>query len=222
MTRTVVRTTVYRLEYDFARLNSDLNGQEVYPISSAELTYPVNLPNGRREMTAPLAQWLTTPVEFSIPQPVEFKGFFPTLLETDWPESKGDIPLFRRCLIDALRAAGDFSHRVITARITDDVAAEGCPPGYVIGQTTDDYALLHITDHLDVLDMERSTYREYWPEANSVLGLREPVLVPRPEGFPPAFRLIKNPEPLLISEAGRQALLTAEIRGISLEPFWEG
>lgn len=215
-------TAVYILEYDYSRLNSDLNGQEVLLANPVDLTFPVDLPSGLKTMTAPLAQWMRMPGTFPIAEPVEFNGFFPTLLETDWPESRGSLPLFRRCMIDALRSAGDFAHRIIAARITDDVASEGCPADYPVGRTTDDYALLHLTKHLDVLDLERSDHEDYDPETQRVLWVGTPYLISPPGGFPPAFRLAKFPTVMLISEAGRQALLDAQIRGISFEPFWEG
>lgn len=222
MTKTASTTVVYKLTYDTRRLNADLNGEEVYLANPENLTFHINLRSGRKQMTTSLDHWLVVPESVPIPEPVEFKGPFVTLLDTDWPESRADYPLFRHCLIDALRSAGEFPHRVITARITDDILSVGGEPDYVTGRTTDDYALLHLTRHLDVLDLARSTYWEYWPEVDGISGLIEPVLVPPPGGFPPVFRLTKNPEPLLISEAGRQALLDAHIQGISFEPFWEG
>lgn len=222
MTNIKIKTSIYKLEFNMGRLNPDLEGREVYLVNNSELTFPVDFSNGINEMTAPLDQWLQEPGLFPISQPVEFAGFFPTLLDTDWPYSKERYPLFRQRMIDALRSAGDFPHRLLKARITDDCQGEGGNPSYVIGQTTEDYKLLHITEHLDALDVNSSEYDEYWPEADLILGLVHPVLIPPIGGFPPIFRLKRNPNSLLISESGRAALLSNGIEGFWLKLFWEG
>jgi len=204
----------YFIMADIKRLNPDLGGSEVNLVDRGPIRSTRHLPDRRVETTKDLFFWLKTKDPFPVPEPVEFTGFFPTVLETDMPISERGFPLVSRAFLAALLEVRDFPHRVITTRITDDVEASGSDPDYPVGGTTDDYVLLQVLEHLDILDLERSEYRDYDEETRKVGWLDKAVLHIPEEGLPPLFRLTATPTKLLVSAAGRAALEAAGIRGV--------
>jgi hypothetical protein len=162
-------------------------------------------------------------VEF--PNPVEFQGLLSTMRQTDFPDIKEHWPVMSKRMVEVLESVGSFPHRVLPTRILDgDIGrslAEGSrrfdeqgnfkPEFY-----TDDYVLLQLTEHLDAMDLERSVYRRYDPEINSVSGLRKPFFKDIGREYPPIFRLSHCEVFLFISDAAKQALEAAGIRGLWL------
>lgn len=201
----------YFIKADIRRLNPDLGGSEVNQVDRSPIRSTRHLPDGPVEMTRDLFSWLNTQDSFPVPEPVEFTGFFPTVLETDMPIAERNLPFFSRAFLAALLEVRDFPHRVITTRITDDVS--GGDPDYPLGRTTDDYVLIQVLGHLNILDLERSEYSNYDEEIDRVRGLKKTVLRIPEAGLPPLFRLTASPTLLLVSAAGRAALEAAGIRG---------
>ncbi|WP_291432449.1 hypothetical protein [Deinococcus sp.] len=204
----------YFLMADIDRLNPDLGGSEVNQVDRSPIHATLTTPDGPVEIAEDLFFWLGTEEPFHVPEPVEFTGFFPTVLETDMPIAEKRLPLISRALLTTLLEVGDFPHRVITTRITDDVEASGGDPDYPVGRTTDAYILLQVLGHLDILDLERSEYGRHNERTGSVTGLEKAVLHLPKSGLPPLFCLKPARRHLLVSAAGRAALEAAGIRGV--------
>jgi hypothetical protein len=162
-------------------------------------------------------------VEF--PNQVEFQGLLSTVRQTDYPVILERWPVMSKRMLEVLESVGSFPHRVVSTRILDGDLGRSLAEGerrfdeqgnFKPEFYTDDYVLLQITEHLDAMDLERSIYRRYDPEINSVSGLRKPVFKDIGREYPPIFRPTHCPTRLFISDAAKQALEAAEIRGLWL------
>jgi hypothetical protein len=198
----------YRLMHDTATMNSDLGSHaQVVPFEGyVQVSISMSDPS--------------EPVEF--PNPVEFYGLLSTIRQTDFPVVEEGWPLMSKRMVEVLESVGSFPHRVLPTRILKgDIGrspAEGDrrfdeqgnfnPEFY-----SDDYVLLQLTEHLDAMDLERSVYRRYDPEINSVSGLRKPFFKDIGRDYPPIFRLSHCEVFLFISDVAKQALEAAGIQG---------
>ena len=199
---------------DLDRLHPDLNGSEVNPVDNNPSRAEYTTMYGREELEEDLRFWLNTAEPFQVTEPVELTGFFPTLLETDMPIMRPQLPLVSRKLLETLRSVGDFTHRALATRIKDDVESSGGEPNYPVGRTTDQYVLIQVLEHLDILDLEHSRYSSHNERTGSVTGLEKAVLTIPAAGVPPLFRLRAARTHLLVSAAGRAALEASGIRGV--------
>jgi hypothetical protein len=170
------------------------------------------------------------PVEVAIPtQPILFQGLLSTVRQTDYPVTRGvTFPLMSKRMVEILESVGSFPHQVIPVRILDGAIgrrlsdkdnhydAEGNlkPEHY-----TDDYVLLHLTKHLDAMDLDRSEYEDYDPVTNSIMFIDKFVFRDIGREFPPIFRLTHSPVDLFISEAAKQALEAAGIGNLWLTSY---
>jgi hypothetical protein len=183
----------------------------------------------------------TNPVEVDIPtQPILFQGFLSTVCQTDYPVTIGEtFPLLSKRMVKILESVGSFPHQIIPVRILDGAIGprlsdndshydeEGnLKPEYF----TDDYILLHLTSHLNAMDLDRSEYGRYNPGVNLVSLVDKFVFKDIGREFPPIFRLTHCPGRLFISEAAKEALETAGMKSLWLTShgdteveniFWE-
>jgi hypothetical protein len=157
-----------------------------------------------------------------LPNPVKFQGLLSTVRQTDYPVIQERWPVMSKRMVEVLKSVGSFPHRVLPTRILDGDIGRSLAEGdrrfdeqgnFKSEFYTDDYVLLQITEHLDAMDLERSVYRRYDPEINSVSGLRKPVFKDIGREYPPIFRPTHSPVGFFITEAAKQALETAGIRG---------
>jgi hypothetical protein len=198
----------YRLMHDTETMNSDLGSHaQVVPFE------------GYEEISTDMSD-LSEPVEF--PNPVEFHGLLSTVRQTDFPVVEEGWPLMSKRMVEVLESVGSFPHRVLPTRIFDGDIGRSLAEGnrrfdeqgnFKPEFYTDDYVLLQITEYLDAMDLERSVYRRYEPELNMVSGLRKPVFKDIGREYPPIFRSVHSPVGFFISEAAKQALEAAGIRG---------
>jgi hypothetical protein len=160
------------------------------------------------------------PIE--LPNPVEFQGLLSTVRQTDFPVIEEGWPVMSKRMVEVLESVGSFPHRILPTRILDGDIGRSLAEGdrrfdeqgnFKPEFYTDDYVLLQITEHLDAMDLERSVYRRYDPEINSVSGLRKPFFKDIGREYPPIFRLSNCEVFLFISDAAKQALEAAGIRG---------
>jgi hypothetical protein len=206
----------YRLMPESKTVNSDLGFHaQVVPF------------NGYEQISIAMCEPSET-VEF--PNPVEFQGLLSTVKQTDYPVIEEGWPVMSKRMLEVLESVGFFPHRSLPTRILDgDLGrsiAEGArrfdeqgnfkPEFY-----SDDYVLLQLIEHLDVMDLERSTYRRYDPEVNMVAGLRKPVFKDIGQEYPPIFRPTHCPVTLFVTEAAKQALDASGIRGLWLIDYGE-
>lgn len=212
--------TFYFLNYDYDRLNPDLGGNEIELVYPKEITSTFTTVNGPETATLDLVDWLTGDDPFELEEPVQFTGFFPTILKTDAPISERVYPLYSKKFLDALKTLGPFDGRVFQTQIEDDVVGSGDDPNYPLGRITDQFVLIWFP-HLDILDAEASVYSYRSPRSGMVTGLQNVVLNIPEEGLPPIFRLKASPVLILVSAVAKAALEESKISGLkfSTHPF---
>jgi hypothetical protein len=201
----------YRLMPEADSVNSDLGFHaQVVPFEGyEEVSTAMNKPS---EM-----------VEF--PNPVEFQGLLSTVKQTDFPVIEEGWPVMSKRMVEVLESLGSFPHKILPARILDGDIGRSLAEGdrrfdeqgnFKPEFYTDDYVLMQMTERLDAIDLEHSVYRRYDPEVNMVSGLRKPVFKDIGREYPPIFRPLHSPVDLFISDAAKQALEAAAIRGLWL------
>jgi hypothetical protein len=165
---------------------------------------------------------------FGYPVPVEFQGLLKTVRQTDYPVTRPSLPLMSKRMVEVLESVGSFPHNILPTRITDGVIGRSLsnkdahyneqgnlkPEFY-----TDDYVLIQLTEHLDVMDLERSEYESYDSELNLVKFVDKFVFKDIGRDFPPIFCLIHRPGILFLSEAAKEALETAGMKSLWLTSY---
>lgn len=155
-----------------------------------------------------------------VPEPVRFEANFKVTRQSDYPCNDVNWPIMSPRMIEVLRGVGDFPHRLIPVRLVDRAAlgrARYLPDGSLRPEVVDDrFAAVQLTEHLDVVDWERSIFEQdqIAPTVTfysfDKLVLREPI-----GGFPPLFRVPEKKSLLLVSAQARRALEDAGIVGIT-------
>jgi hypothetical protein len=162
-------------------------------------------------------------IEF--PDPVEFQGLLSTVRQTDYPVIEEGWPVMSKRMVEVLESVGSFPHRILPARILDGRIGRSLAEGdrrfdeqdnFKPEFYTDDYVLLQLTEHLDAMDLERSVYERLNPKTNRVIGTEKFVFKDIGREYPPIFRLTHSPVILFISDAAKQALEAAGVRGLWL------
>jgi hypothetical protein len=152
-----------------------------------------------------------------VPRPVLFEANFSVTRQSDYPCNDGNWPIMSPRMLAVLRGLGDFPHRLIPVRLVDrraSGAARNLPDGSLRPEVIDDrFAAVQLTEHIDVVDWERSTFKpgRINPKSGyfTKLVLREPA-----GGLPPLFRIASDASMLLVSAEARRALEEAGIKGI--------
>lgn len=152
-----------------------------------------------------------------VPRPVLFEADFKVTRHSDYPCNDFNWPIMSPRMLAVLRGLGDFPHRRIPVRLVDrrtSGAARYSPDGSLRPDVIDDrFAAVQLTEHIDVVDWERSSFKpgRINPKSGyfTQLVLREPA-----GGLPPLFRLAADASMLLVSAKARRALEGAGIRGI--------
>ncbi len=162
-------------------------------------------------------------VEFPIP--VEFQGLLSTVKQTDYPVIQEDWPVMSKRMVEVLESVGSFPHRILPARILEGNIGRSLAEGdrrfdeqgnFKPEFYTDDYVLLQLTEHLDAMDLDFSVYERLNPKTNRAIGVRKFVFKDIGREYPPIFRPTHCPTELFISDAAKQALEAAGIRGLWL------
>ena len=78
----------------------------------------------------------------------------------------------------------------------------------------DRFVAVQLTEHIDVVDWERSEFEKSQLGPGTLYDFDKLVLVEPPGGFPPLFRVPAKKSLLLISPEARRALEAASIRGV--------
>jgi hypothetical protein len=208
------KVEAYRLTPEAESVNPDLGFHaQVVPFEGIEQTSVA--------MSDP-----SEPIE--LPNPVEFQGLLSTVRQTDFPVIEEGWPVMSKRMVEVLESVGSFPHRVIPVRIFDGDIGRSLAEGdrrfdeqgnFKPEFYTDDYVLLQITEHLDVMDLERSVYSRYHPKANMVSGLRKPVFEDIDREYPPIFRPLHSPTDLFITKKAKQALEASDIQGFRLVDY---
>ena len=81
------------------------------------------------------------------------------------------------------------------------------------------FVALQLLDHLDAVDWKQSDFdKSELAPGLDVTFFNRIVLRARAGGFPPMFRLADAPNRLFVSEAAKDALVRAQLRGVELTP----
>jgi hypothetical protein len=163
--------------------------------------------------------WLGTE-RLQVPHPVVFEASFEVTRQSDYPCNDVNWPLMSSRMIEVLRSVGDFPHRRIPVRLLDRGASGArrhLPDGSLRPDVIDDrFAAVQLTEHIDVVDWGRSTFRRRRINPSSVFFNQLALLEP-PGGLPPLFRLKAQKGLLLVSAEARRALENAGIRGAAFD-----
>ncbi len=152
-----------------------------------------------------------------VPEPVQFEGDFKVTRQSDYPCNDVNWPLMSPRMLEVLRGVGDFPHRLIPARLVDRSTAGSrryLPDGSLRPEVVcDRFAAIQLTEHIDVVDWNRSTFTRRRSNPNGAwfdkLVLQEPT-----GGLPPLFRIAADASLLLISSEARRAIEDAGIHGV--------
>lgn len=153
-----------------------------------------------------------------VPNPVLFEANFKVTRQSDFPCNDVNWPIMSLRMIEVLRGAGDFPHRLIPVRFVDHRAlgaARYSPDGSLRAEAVDDrFAVVQITEHIDVVDWEHSTFTP--SRIDPAIGYFDKLVLREPAGgLPPLFRVAYDASMLLVSAKARRALEEAGIRGIT-------
>jgi hypothetical protein len=162
-----------------------------------------------------------------MPEEIVFTGLKDWLSPTDYPyirEVKNWPIIFRR-MLDVLLSVGEFPHQAIPV-----VFKSIDHPGYSDEERrakslirNHDYIILHLIEHLDVFDMERSEYSTDRgvadPEKIFLIDVYNVVLKEPLGGFPPIFRIKEYEYSWYVSAEAKQALEEAGIQGLDFDIY---
>lgn len=154
-----------------------------------------------------------------VPDPVLFEANFKITRQSDYPCNDVNWPIMSLRMIEVLRSVGDFSHRLVPVRLIDRKVREPLrylPDGSLRPEVSDDrFAAVQLTEHIDVVDWDRSVFERDQIGPGIVFYSFEKLVLREPSGgFPPLFRIPANNGPLFISAEARRALESAGIRGL--------
>jgi hypothetical protein len=153
-----------------------------------------------------------------VPNPVVFEANFTVTRQIDYPCNDVNWPIMSSRMLALLRGLGDFPHRLIPLRLVDSRATGSARyqlDGSLRPEVIDDrFAAVQLTEHIDVVDWARSTFKP--GRINPKSGYFTKIVLREPAGgLPPLFRLASDASMLLVSAEARRALEEAGILGIT-------
>jgi hypothetical protein len=163
--------------------------------------------------------WIGTE-KLQVPEPILFEANFKVTRLSDYPCNDVHWPIMSPRMIETLRGVRDFPHRLVPVRLVDRKVRgpkRYLPDGSLRSEVVDDrFAAVQLTEHIDVVDWERSTFRRRRSDPSGV-WFDKLVLLEAPGGLPPLFRIASQSSLLLVSAEARRALEAAGIRGVQFE-----
>jgi hypothetical protein len=155
-----------------------------------------------------------------VPEPILFEADFKVTRRSDFPCNDVGWPIMSPRMIQILREVRDFPHRLVPVRFVDRSVrgpARYLPDGSMRSEVFDDrFAVVQLTEYINVVDWERSVFRRRRSNPNGV-WFDKLVLLEPPGGLPPLFRIESQSSLLLVSAEARRALEAAGIRGVRFE-----
>jgi hypothetical protein len=158
-----------------------------------------------------------------VPTPALFEASVQVTRQNDYPCNDSVWPLMSPRMLDVLRQVGDFPHRLIPVRLVNRKTrrpGRKRSAGRLQPEVADDrFVGVQLTEHIDVVDWERSRFE--WSQVGpaAVYDFDELVLVEPPGGLPPLFRVPSDASLLLVSAQARRALESAGIQGVAFDPL---
>lgn len=155
-----------------------------------------------------------------VPNPVLFEANFEVTRQSDYPCNDVNWPIMSPRMIAVLRGVGDFPHRIVPVRFVDRTtrgSKRHLPDGSMRPEVIDDrFAAVQLTEHIDVVDWERSLFeRDQIGPGIVFYSFDKLVLRAPPGGLPPLVRIPAHNGLLLVSAEARRALEGASIVGIT-------
>jgi hypothetical protein len=153
-----------------------------------------------------------------VPIPVSFEANLQVTRLSDFPCNDVDWPIMSPRMLAVLRGLGDFPHRLIPVRFVDRRAmgsSRHLLGGSRRAEVSDDrFAAVQLTEHLDVVDWERSSFTP--SRIDPKIGYFDRLVLREPAGgLPPLFRIAADASMLLVSAKARRAMEEAGIVGIT-------
>lgn len=157
-----------------------------------------------------------------LPDRIYFQANFLLIPKYDYPLTDLNIPVMHHRMLDVFLSLGEIKYEGIPVIMIDDTYLNGrfddsanLNPSVPINE---DYIAIRFTDGLyDFLDLDSSDYRPSRVNPNIPSRIRKAVLKKPDQGFPPLFRVKFTPSTLFISQAAKEALEAAGIKGCVFE-----
>jgi hypothetical protein len=136
--------------------------------------------------------------------PLRFEGKVEKRLSwLDYPHEKSGYPIMSKKIVNVLTSVGQFKHQAIPIEIHD----------WKSDQKTDDFIFLHLLECIDVLDQEKTDFYEAPLSVLKKSVTRAALKMPN-EGYPPLFRVKDAGLTRFVSKEAREAIETADLKGI--------
>lgn len=154
-----------------------------------------------------------------VPKPVYFEANVETVNQVDYPDNDQNWPIMSKRMRDILLIPATPKHRVIDVVFLDDTVPtkerfDGKVPRP--GVAVEGFGAIHFLEHIDAMDMEKSTFTPHPDFPGSAKRIQN--LVFKDIELPPLFRLAPYSSPLFVSDEARRQLEAAKIRGIKFRP----
>jgi hypothetical protein len=159
----------------------------------------------------PTAEGIWSVLKAQMPKEIKFTAEREYLSMTDFPnlEDAHFWPIMSRKMVEILLSVRNFPHQIIPVTFRDHL---GIP-------IECDYVILHLTQLLDLLDLDKSVYSLDQsildPSKLLVSDIQKIVLKEPKKGFPPIFRVKHAKLHLFVSTEAKTALEAAGIKGLS-------
>lgn len=158
-----------------------------------------------------------------LPEKIYFQANFNLIPEYDYPLTDINIPIMSKNMLNIVQKIGDFNFELVPIIMIDDTyLGERFDNDNNLISTVpinDDYIAVRLTDGLyDYLDMDNSVYRPSRVNPNIPSRVRKVVLKEPQNGFPPIFRVKYTPSSLFLSNAAKEALEKANVKGCVFVP----
>lgn len=151
-----------------------------------------------------------------VPDPVAYRVSSKRVhMLTDYPAVSGVKPIFTRRMLDILLTVKPFGYRLYPVEIR-------CRGQVVLPPSLElTYWLVQLTEHFDGFDPDRSDWEPSSINPQRIGELYRLELKIPSDGLPPIFRIPQRPTTLFVSVEGREALLSAGIRGVGFKSCLE-
>lgn len=137
--------------------------------------------------------------------PYRFEGKLEKRLSwLDYPRVNFSYPIVSKKMVNTLLSVRKFCHEIKPLTIHDWKLKE---------KTSDDFVFLHLLEWKDIIDREKTEYYE------TLGGVRNAALKEPKGGYPPLFRVKDAGLTWFVSAEAREALLSADIKGVSFIPL---
>jgi hypothetical protein len=148
------------------------------------------------------------------PEKFSMHAFFDYLEYTDFPVTEQSWPIMSKRMIETLRTAGEFRHETFPITMIDS----NINPPDINNIENHDYEIIHILEHLDVINHEESVYK-ISSTTGTIRNIDRLVLKTPPNGFPPVFRIVGYIHDIFISHDAKTALEKDSIKGLRFVPL---